>query len=163
MNARDYAPLVLAEVKTGKGKWYKAKCFLDTGSNSSLVHMNFAKTHALHSSGACIIKFGIAGGEIHQEQAGWRVWNQNSPFRGRWDPLSILQYSTDFNEDVFKRYWHLQASEEKIYVEGGEVNLLIFYRDILGMKPTSLCVCSNNQILESAFIKHVQTMTLIDI
>ena len=31
-----------------------------------------------------------------------------------------------------------------------------FYGDILG-KLTSLCVCSNNQILELAIIRHVQT------
>ena len=34
-----------------------------------------------------------------------------------------------------------------------------FYSDVIGVKPTSLCICSENEIAESAFIKHVQKTT----
>ena len=31
-----------------------------------------------------------------------------------------------------------------------------FYGDVIGVKPTSICVCSDNEIAESAFIEHVR-------
>ena len=37
-----------------------------------------------------------------------------------------------------------------------------FYGDIIGVKPSSLCVCSNNEIAEAAFIKHVKNTTYIN-
>ena len=37
-----------------------------------------------------------------------------------------------------------------------------FYGDILGVKPTSLCVCSDNEISESTFIKYMRSITRID-
>ena len=36
------------------------------------------------------------------------------------------------------------------------------YGDILGVRPTSLCVCTDNEISESRFIKHVQESTSMD-
>ena len=42
LNPKDCSTLVLVEVENGDGNWIKAKCFLDTGSNSSLVRMKFA-------------------------------------------------------------------------------------------------------------------------
>ena len=47
-------------------------------------------------------------------------------------------------------------------LEEDELNLL-FYGDVIGVKPTSLCVCSDNQIVESAFIKHVRKTTRINV
>ena len=38
-----------------------------------------------------------------------------------------------------------------------------FYGDILGVKPTSMCVCSDNEILESRFIKHMEETTQVDL
>ena len=66
---RDYAPLVLAEVKTGDGVWVKAKCLLDTGSNSSLVRAHFAKIHKLHGGNSNYVSFKVAGGGVHKERA----------------------------------------------------------------------------------------------
>ena len=37
-----------------------------------------------------------------------------------------------------------------------------FYGDIIGVRPTSLCICTDNQIVESAFIKHVRATTKIN-
>ena len=58
----DYAPMVITEIKTGDGRWVKANCFLDTGSNSSLVHMKFAKQTKLYSCGTSDVQFNVAGG-----------------------------------------------------------------------------------------------------
>ena len=94
-----------------------------------MVRLNFAKTHALHSSGACSIKFGIAGGGIHQKQAEefeieiGPLGGDETHFitaTGIRKPYFNIQL---INEDVSKR--HRQASKEKIYVEGGEVDLSI--------------------------------------
>ena len=65
LKPKDYSPLVLVEVKTSDRTWMKARCFLDTGSNSSLVRSDFAKSSGLTGRGACNIQFGIAGGGIH--------------------------------------------------------------------------------------------------
>ena len=37
-----------------------------------------------------------------------------------------------------------------------------FYSDVIGVKPTSICVCSDKEIAESAFIKHVRKTTKIN-
>ena len=37
-----------------------------------------------------------------------------------------------------------------------------FYGDILGVKPTSKCICSDNEISESSFIKHARATTRLD-
>ena len=65
---KDYSPLVLVEVKASDGTWEKAKCFLDTGSNSSLIRLNFAKQAGLAGRCRCDIQFGIAGGGVHREK-----------------------------------------------------------------------------------------------
>ena len=67
--SKDFAPNVIAEIKTGDGRWVQANCFLDTGSNSSLVRLKFAKRAMLHSSGVSDIQFEVAGGGTHRERA----------------------------------------------------------------------------------------------
>ena len=37
-----------------------------------------------------------------------------------------------------------------------------FYGNVIGVKPTTLCVCSDNQMSESSFIKHVRTTNKIN-
>ena len=37
-----------------------------------------------------------------------------------------------------------------------------FYGDILGVQPSSRCICSDNEIAESSFIKHAQDNTIIN-
>ena len=37
-----------------------------------------------------------------------------------------------------------------------------FYGDVIGVKPWSRCVCSEEEILESSFIKHVRETTHIN-
>ena len=46
-------------------------------------------------------------------------------------------------------------------LEENELNTY-FYGDIIGVRPTSLCICTDNQIVESAFIKHVRATTKIN-
>ena len=65
----ENASLVIVEVKDGNGSWVQVKCFLDTESNSSLVRSKFAKQLKLRRNGPCNIKFGIAGGGIHNGRA----------------------------------------------------------------------------------------------
>ena len=49
--------------------YLRQKCFLATGSNSSLVRMKFARQSRLQGNGPCSVQFGIAGGGVHYEQA----------------------------------------------------------------------------------------------
>ena len=37
-----------------------------------------------------------------------------------------------------------------------------FYGELLGVKPSTLCVCSENEVKESAFIKHACSTTKIE-
>ena len=36
-----------------------------------------------------------------------------------------------------------------------------FYGEVLGVKPTSTCVCSDKEIEESRFIRHVKKTTIL--
>ena len=131
LNPKDYSPLVLVEAENGDGNWTEAKCFLYTGSNSSLVRMKFARQSRLQGSGPCSAQFGIAGGAVHYEQA--------EEFDIRIHPLkeekSYLVKTTGikkpcFNvkpipQNIFSEHKHLQEVKDKIYVGGGEVDLLI--------------------------------------
>ena len=85
----------------------------------------------LQGNGPCSVQFGIAGGGIHYEQA--------EEFDIRIRPLqeekSYLVKTTGiknpcFNvkpipQNIFSEYKHLQGVRDKIYVGGGEVDLLI--------------------------------------
>ena len=128
LNPKDYSPLVLVEVENGDGNWIKAKCFLDTGSNSSLVRMKFARQSRLQGNGPSSVQFGIAGGGIHYEQA--------EEFDIRIRPLqeeksylvkTIGIKKPCFNvkpipQNIFSEHKHLQGVRDKIYVGGGEVD-----------------------------------------
>ena len=46
---------MLVEVENGDGNWVQVKCFLDTGSNSSLVRMKFAAQSRLQGNGPCSV------------------------------------------------------------------------------------------------------------
>ena len=37
----------------------------------------------------------------------------------------------------------------------------VFYGDVLGVKPARLCTCSDTEISEARFIKHVKAITMI--
>ena len=131
LNPKDYSPLVLVEVENGDGNWIKAKCFLDTSSNSSLVRMKSARQSRLQGNGPYSVQFGIAGGGVHYEQA--------EEFDIRIRPLqeekSYLVKTTGikkpcFNvkpipQNIFPEHKHLQGVRDKIYVGGGEVDSLI--------------------------------------
>ena len=214
----------------------KANCFLDTGSNSSLVRLNFAKQLKLYGSGASDVQFDVAGGGIHREHA--------EEFKIHIRPLhskeSYLILATGIKKpcsrvqpiitDIFSKYEHLTEFREKVHINGGEIDVLIgndyaplivaekcvsssvtpddspsvamtrlgcyiygglnnpprratnnvlsvnhvmrreeidelnafFYIDVIGVKSNSLCVCSDNQIAESAFIKRVRSTTRIN-
>ena len=124
MKSSDYAPLVLAEVETGEGKWRKIKCFLDTGSNASLIRLRFAKLNNIHSNGTCTVKFGTAGGGVHNEKAE-EFEMKIRPFgeinshvitaTGIKKPCSSVKPVT---EDVFKRHRHLHEFREDICWRG---------------------------------------------
>ena len=47
----NFTPLVLIEVRNENGSWITAKCFLDIGSNSSLIRSNFVKKLGLRGNG----------------------------------------------------------------------------------------------------------------
>ena len=230
-----YAPMVLAEAKTADGTWCRIKCFLDTGSNASLIRLNFAQRNGLPSNGPCNVEFSIAGGGTHQEKAEEfelqiRPLGSNEAYpivaTGIKKPCSIVPCIPD---EIFDKHEHLQEMKRSIYTHGGEVDLLLgldyaplilpeklirspscpddapsvactrlgcyiyggfgekfegtkkeilfiqqvneeemqemrkfFYGEVLGVQPTSTCMCSDNMIAESAFIKHVQATTKID-
>ena len=235
---KDFSPMVVAEVRCNNGTWVQANCFLDTGSNSSLVRLKFAKQLRLQDSGVSDVRFDVAGGDVHHEQAEeFEICILPLHDDGR---ESYLILATDikkpcsrvhpFTSEIFTSYEHLNEFRDKVHIRGGEVDLLIgndyapliiaercvssptspdnspsvaitrlgcyiygylnnpssravnnilsinhanriedteelktfFYGDVIGVKPTSLCVCSDNQISESAFIKHVQETTVIN-
>ena len=231
----DYAPMVVAEIKTGDGRWVKANCSLDTGSNSSLVRMKFAKQTKLHSCGTSDVEFNVAGGGVHREYAEQfeihiRPIQSNKSnlilTTGIKKPCSRVEPTSS---EIFTEHEHLREYEDRICVNGGEIDVLIgndyaplivagkcvsspsnpdkspsvaltqlgcyvygglnnssarvinnvlsvnfinrieteelktfFYNDVIGVKPTSVCACSDSEIAESAFIKHVRATTSIN-
>ena len=139
---------MLAEVENGDGNWIKAKCFLHTGSNSSLVRMKFATQSRLQGNGPCSVQFGIAGGGVHYEQA------EEFDIRNRLlqEEKSHLVKTTGikkpfFNvkpilQNIFSEHKHLQEVRDKIYVGGGEVDLFIGldYASLLSFFLKRLCL-----------------------
>ena len=68
MKSRDYSPHIIVEVKTGNGSWSRANCFLDGGSNSSLIRNKFARFNRLRGSDTCNIQLGVVGSGDQREQ-----------------------------------------------------------------------------------------------
>ena len=238
LDQKIFLKWLLAEVRCNNGTWVQANCFLDTGSNSSLVRLKFAKQLRLQGSGVSDVRFDVAGGGVHHEQAEeFEICIRPLHDDGR---ESYLILATGIKKpcsrvhpltsEIFTSYEHLNEFRDKVHIRGGEVDLLIgndyapliivercvssptspdnspsvaitrlgcyiygylnnpssravnnilsinhdnriedteelktfFYGDVIGVKPTSLCVCSDNQISESAFIKHVQETTVIN-
>ena len=232
---RDYSAVVRIEVKGDNGLWKTVTCFLDTGSNSSLVKSKLTKDLQLVGNGISQVAFGTAGGHIHYERAEEFELEIRAP--GCEESYFVLATGVKkpcfdirpISTDNLLRCEHVDQFRDKLYTEGGEVDLLLgldyaplimpekiirssvspddfpsiavtrlgyyvygelnkypvddtmtvksvnhlnkfeedeiklfFYGDVLGVKPTSLCVCSNTQIAESAFIKHVTKTTRIN-
>ena len=235
VNPKDFAPIVVAEIKSGNGQWINANCFLDTGSNTSLIRSNFAKQAKLYSNGISDVQFEVAGGGVHHERAEQfeiqiRAKGTKEEYliltTGIKKPCSTVQ---PISSDLIGNYDHLQEYKDKIHTNGGVIDLLIgndyaplitaekcvsarfepdkhpsiactrigcyiyggllneptesvnnvvsinhidmreinnletfFYGDVIGVKPTTLCTCSDVEIAESAFIKHVRATTTIN-
>ena len=117
---KDFAPMVVAEIMTGDGRWMKANCFLDTGSNSSLIRLKFAKQAMFHGSGASDVQFEVAGGGIHRERAEEfelhiRPLNGDNSYliltTGIKKPCSKMQ---PISPDIFK-HRHLKEFRDKVH------------------------------------------------
>ena len=128
----DFSPVVIAEVKKGDGGWTRAKCFLDGGSNSSLIRTKFAKDVCLRGSGPCSIQLGVAGGGLHREERSEEFEIEIRPVNGKKSYFMMLTgiRKPCFNirpvsREIFKRHAHLQSMEDKLYVDGGEIDILI--------------------------------------
>ncbi len=236
---RDYSPLVIAEIQNKRGVWKRAKCFLDNGSNASLIRTEFAMDNDLQAGEEGDVHLGVAGGHVHKEPS------EEYEFRirpiggvetyymvtcGITKPCSNVR---PVPKSVFTTYNHLKAVEKQVYLDGGEVDVLIgrdyapliseesvlratgdpdnnpsvaftrlgcylfggltkgnertvnsltvnslntnfinkqdeselkrfLYSDVIGVQPTSLCVCTDNEISESKFIKHVHESTTMN-
>ena len=232
----EFAPVVTVEVENWEGRWVKAKCLLDTGSNSTLIRSQFAVSNKLNGSNPCFVSFRVAGGGVHRERAEEfdfkiRSLSKNEPFlitaTGVKKPCAG---TSSISKEIFKKYEHLRRFEESICLSGGDIDILIgqdyaplivpettirderdpdhnpsiaitrlgmylygslmqtktgivkeilsinylnkedelmktfFYSDrcTIGVRPTSLCACSDSEIAESAFIKHVRKTTTLD-
>ena len=235
--AKDYSPVVLVEVLTSPGVWKNAKCLLDGGSNWSLVRTGFTESAELEDIGPSTARFGVAGGGVHNEEGIVHDFNIRIRGKGRTDAYNIIAtgirkpcFDTPrISPSTFTENPHLQEEKSTIYVNGGEIDILIgsdygcliqsegntraatdpdnhpsiahtrlgnhlysglspqtrnvnnheiqlnyikaveeiqlnkfFYNDILGVKPTSMCVCSDKEVAEAAFIKHVKQTTHIN-
>ena len=233
-----FAPLVIAEVRTGEGLWVRANFFLDNGSNASLVKTKFAELLKLRPCGAANVKFDVAGGGTHHERGKTfrmevRALNGERSYMvevtGIKKPCARVR---PISSDIFDKHAHLNLHKEVLHTEGGEVDVLIgsdygllitaqsnisapidpdsspsiactrlgsyiygglnhpphsalnnvisvnfidltaasetaqlkdfFYSDVIGVKPTSICSCSDNEIAEAVFIKHVKKTTRIN-
>ena len=235
---KDYPPVVIAEVEMTDGTWRKAKCLLDNGSNWSLVRTDFARSNELEDIGPSNNSFGVAGGGVHNEEGVVHDFNIKIRGRGRTDVYVISATGMKkpcfdvpcIPSKTFIENPHLQEEKSSVYVDGGEIDILVgsdygplitsegntrapfnpdehpsmahtrlgnyiyggmsphtkyvdhqqiqlnyinaveehhlnkfFYTDILGVKPTSTCVCSDKEIAESAFInKHAKLTTHIN-
>jgi hypothetical protein len=190
----------------------------------------------LHSSGISDVQFDVAGGGIHRERAEEfeihirQLQSEDSYLiltTGIKKPCSNVQ---PISPDIFVNHKHLIEYQDKVHINGGEVDILIgndyaplitarkcissplcpddnpsiaftrlgcyvygglnsppcravnnvlsvnqinkieetdelkafFYGDVIGVKPTSICICSDNEIAEAAFIKHVRATTKIN-
>ena len=233
----DYPPVVLVEVLTKSGNWRNAKCLLDGGSNWSLVRSGFAEFAGLDDIGPSNATFGVAGGGVHNEEGAVHDFNIQIRGKGRTDSYNITATgikkpcfdTPHIPSSIFAENPHLQEDKSTIYVNGGEIDILVgsdygcliqsegntraptnpddhpsiahtrlgnfiyselspqsktvnnheiqlnyikaieedqlnkfFYNDIIGVKPTSTCVCSDKEIAEAAFIKHVKQTTHIN-
>ena len=122
---------MLAEVKCADGSWIIAKCFLDTGSNSTLVRSEFARKSGLEGKGFSNIQFGIAGGGIHCEK-GEEFELCLRALDGK-EEHSIIATAIKkpcyqvkpIQPDLISRYKHLEALNDKLYLDGGEVDILL--------------------------------------
>ena len=129
--ARDFSPLVLAEVKCADGSWIVAKCFLDTGSNCSLVRSEFAWKSGLEGKGFSNIQFGIAGGGTHREK-GEEFEMVLRAIDGK-EEYSIITTAIKkpcyevkpIHPDLLSRYEHLEDMSNELYLNGGEVDILL--------------------------------------
>ena len=129
--SRDYAPMVLAEVKSGDGRWVKARCLLDTGSNSSLIRTQFARYNCLSGGNPCYVSFSVAGGGVHSEKTqDWefelRPMGENKSYFIM--ATGVKKPCADINSippDTLQKYKHLREVENRIYIEGGEIDILI--------------------------------------
>ena len=63
----DFSPLLIVNIRSADGVWVKANYFLDIGSDSTLVSKRFVKRLGLPSHASSILKFGTAGGQVHEE------------------------------------------------------------------------------------------------
>ena len=61
--------MVTVEVWDGKDSWIKANCFLDGGSNETMVRKGFVCPLPLKELGSFTAKFATTGGKIHTEPA----------------------------------------------------------------------------------------------
>ena len=233
---RDYSPLVVAEICNGNGEWTRAKCFLDVGSNQSLIRTDFAVENNILSGEEGNVHLGVAGGHVHTEPSeiyGFHIRPIGGEESYYIEPCGISKPCADIRPvptSVFHTYKHLKPVKEKVYLDGGAVDILVgrdyaplireesalramedpdnnpsveftrlgcyisggltksgegtvnnrinvnfiskheeselqrfLYSDIIGVQPTSLCVCTDNEISESNFIKHVhETTTMSD-
>jgi hypothetical protein len=63
----DYSPLLAVNVRSVDGVWIRANCFPDMGSDTTLVRKQFVNCLGLPHLGSSTLKFGTAGGNIHEE------------------------------------------------------------------------------------------------
>ena len=66
-NEVDYPPLVIVNVKSTDGVWIQANCFLDMGSDTTLVRKDLVNNLGLPELGSSKLRFGTAGGNVHEE------------------------------------------------------------------------------------------------
>ncbi|XP_077971771.1 uncharacterized protein LOC120339891 [Styela clava] len=230
----DYSPLLVAEVQASDKTWVKANFFLDGGSNHSLVRRNFVKSLKQKTIGHGTIRFGVAGGAIHEEPSEdynlkIRPLSRDQIFDIRVTAVRKPCHDvTPIPPSIFKQFKYLRGIQDKIPVGQKTVDVLVgrdyapliqtmhslrspidpdnhpsaaftsigcylyggiiqapqrsfnhvaninsfssleneelrkfFHGEVLGVQPTTLCVCSNSEIAESAFIKHVKATTNI--
>ena len=65
-NEVHYSTLVIVNVKSTDGVWIQANCFLDMGSDTTLVRKDLVNNLGLPELGSSKLRFGTAGGNVHE-------------------------------------------------------------------------------------------------
>jgi hypothetical protein len=128
----DYSPLLAVNVRSVDGVWIRANCFLDMGSDTTLVRRQFVNCLGLPHLGSSTLKFGTAGGNIHEELS--QDFNlEIKPLKSDECSYKIVASSVvkpcfDVNpipSKVFAEYEYLTSYGDQIASYGGPVDLLI--------------------------------------
>ncbi|XP_077970520.1 uncharacterized protein LOC144425097 [Styela clava] len=157
----DYSPLLVAEVQASDKTWIKANFFLDGGSNHSLFeYLRGIQDKIPVGQKTVDVLVGRDYAPLIQTMHSFRspIDPDNHP-SAAFTSLGCYLYGGIIQAPQ-RSFNHVANINSFSSLENEELRKF-FHGEVLGVQPTTLCVCSNSEIAESAFIKHVKATTNI--